>query len=200
MGRERAKGAGDVMNRDHDKGPAAGEAVARAELDDAMAAYYDDLIAVVRRRGAEPWQATEIVHDLYVRLSGKPEALAGKSSIRAFLIRAAINLGVDRGRRRSFENRLFAMLDLRLEPADGAGRDEPAAATAIDAPRRVGALRDAIMELPPQRRSAFIASVVAGMDKDEIAERLGVTRGMVNRHLRKALAHCMDRMEEFDRG
>ena len=56
------------------------------------------------------------------------------------------------------------------------------------------------MELPPQRRSAFIASVVAGMDKDEIAERLGVTRGMVNRHLRKALAHCMDRMEEVDRG
>jgi RNA polymerase sigma factor (sigma-70 family) len=171
----------------------------RRRLDHAMEAHYEDLLAAIRRRGADPGQAADVVHDLYVRLSRKPETLAGKSSLRAFLIRAAVNLGIDRARRHAFEARLFALLDAHADTLPAAGHAaETQPEAAIDVPRRVAALQRAILELPPQRRAVFVAWRVAGMDKDEIADSMGVTRGMVNRHLRKALVHCMDRLEEID--
>ncbi|WP_018700152.1 RNA polymerase sigma factor [Amorphus coralli] len=170
---------------------------ARALLDEAIAAHYHEIRTAIRRHGAGRGQATEIVHDLYVQLSRRPERILGKASLRAFLIRAAINLGIDRARRSAFEARLFQSLDMDVHPVPAV---VPQAEARIDMPRRLRALRAAILALPPQRRDVFIASRLAGMDKDEIAERLGITRGMVNRHLRKAMVHCMDKMDEFEAG
>ncbi|MEW5424780.1 RNA polymerase sigma factor [Amorphus sp. 3PC139-8] len=169
---------------------------ARALLDQAISAYYSDLHAAIRRRGAGTSQATEIVHDLYIQLSRKPERLVGKSSLRAFLIRAAVNLGIDRARRAAFEARLFESLDISVHAPTIAAPIE----TRLDLSRRLAVLRKAILALPAQRRDVFIAHRLAGMDKDEIAEQLGITRGQVNRHLRKAMLHCMEKIDEFENG
>lgn len=170
---------------------------ARALLDEAIAAHYHEIRTAIRRHGAGRGQATEIVHDLYLQLSRRPDRILGKTSLRAFLIRAAINLGIDRARRAAFEARLFQSLDMDVHPMPAV---VPDAEARLDMPRRLKALRAAILALPPQRRDVFIAHRLAGMGKDEIAERLGITRGMVNRHLRKAMVHCLDRMDEFEAG
>ncbi len=164
-------------------------------LDRAIEAHYEDIRNALRRRGAEQSQATEIVHDLYVQLSGKPERLQGKTFLRAFLIRAAVNLRIDRLRRSAFESRLFAALDERAHAIPGPARAEE---NRLDMPRRVEALRQAIFSLPTQCRNVFIAYRIADMSKDEIADALGVKRRMVDRHLRKAMLHCLEKMEEFD--
>lgn len=164
-------------------------------LDRAIEAYYDDMRDAVRRRGMAQVQATEVVHDLYLVLSKHPGRLAGKSSLRAFLIRAAINLGIDRVRRINFENRLFAALD---EQAMAVPTRSVSEDTRLDLPKRVEALKNAIAELPRQCRTVFIAYRIGGMSKDEIAESLGIKRRMVDRHLRNALLDCMKKMENFE--
>ncbi|MGU3575042.1 RNA polymerase sigma factor [Brucellaceae bacterium C25G] len=166
-----------------------------AEIDAAIASYYDELCYAVRRRGHASSTANEIVHDLYVRLKDRKTDLQGKSSLRAFLIRAAVNLGLDRFRRERFEAKLFSGSE---EEAANIVSSSDNPDIALDMPRRLACLRDAIMELPLRQRRIFIAHRISNLPQDEIAIRFGITRNMVDRHLRKALMHCLSRLDELD--
>lgn len=57
---------------------------------------------------------------------------------------------------------------------------------------RVVILRDAIAELPARRRVVFILHRLHNLSPDEIAAKLNISRNMVDRHLRRAYAHCLD--------
>jgi len=166
-----------------------------AEIDAAITDYYDELCRAVRRRGHVSSNANEIVHDLYVRLKDRGTDLQGKSSLRAFLTRAAINLGLDRFRRERFEAKLFSGTE---EEAANIISSAANPDIALDMPRRLAYLRDAIMELPLRQRRIFIAHRIGNLPPDEIAIRFGITRNMVDRHLRKALMHCLIRLDELD--
>lgn len=172
-----------------------GALVGKAMLDSAVVAYYEDMHRAVRRRGLDPALTTEVVHDLYLHLSRRPERLAGKASWRAYLIRAAVNLGIDRLRRIVFERRLFAALDGDvLQVADRANCTE----ARLLARERIELLKTAIRELPGQCRNVFVAYHIAGLSKDEVSDGLGMKRRMVDRHLRKAVLHCLERIEGLD--
>lgn len=164
-------------------------------LDRAMEAHYHEIAAAVRKRGHSRSVALEIVHDLYLKLSTRPDVLKDKRSVGAFLCRAAINLGVDRFRRQRFEERLFRTADAEAEaiPAEGAAPDR-----ALEIEARLTVLRQAIAELPARRRAVFILHRLHQMSPDDIARRLDITRNMVDRHLRRALAHCLDRLAEME--
>lgn len=166
-----------------------------ADIDAAITDYYDELCRAVRRRGHVSSNANEIVHDLYVRLKDRRTDLEGKSSLRAFLTRAAINLGLDRFRRERFEAKLFSGTE---EEASNIICKDVNPDIALDTPRRLACLRDAIMELPLRQRRVFIANRIGNLPPDEIAIRFGITRNMVDRHLRKALMHCLIRLDEQD--
>lgn len=166
-----------------------------ADIDAAITDYYDELCRAVRRRGHVSSNANEIVHDLYVRLKERRTDLEGKSSLRAFLTRAAINLGLDRFRREHFEAKLFSGTE--EEAANIVSRDANPDLT-LDMPQRLACLRDAIMELPLRQRRVFIANRIGNLQPDEIAIRFGITRNMVDRHLRKALIYCLIRLDELD--
>ncbi len=161
-------------------------------LDMAIVTHYEELCGSVRRRGHPPAVAREIVHDLYVRLRDKHAAVGDKRSLKAFLIRACVNLGIDRFRRERFESRLFSgsasealQISASLESPD----------SALDLRHRLMMLKMAIMEMSLQRRRVFIASRVGMLSSDEIAVRFKISRNMVDRHLRKAYLHCLTRIE-----
>lgn len=166
-----------------------------ADIDAAITDYYDELCRAVRRRGHVSSNANEIVHDLYVRLKDRRTSLENKSSLRAFLTRAAINLGLDRFRRERFEAKLFSGTEEEAVSVISQAADPD---IALDMPRRLACLRDAIMELPLRQRRIFIAHRIGNLPPDEIAIRFGITRNMVDRHLRKALMHCLIRLDELD--
>lgn len=172
-----------------------GEAAGKSLLDSAIEAYYDDLRQAVRKRGLRHVNATEIVHDLYVLLSCDPARIEGKTSLKAFLIRAAVNLGIDRARRITFENRLFSLLD---EQAMAVPARTVSAERSVDLSRRINVFKQAICDLPHQCRLVFIAYRIGGMSKDEIAGQLGIKRRMVDRHIRNALVFCLQRMEPLE--
>lgn len=155
----------------------------------AVEMHYADINAAVRRRGLSGNAASDVVHDLYIKLAERPDVLEGKHSVRAFLCRAAINLGIDRLRRRRFEQRLFSgsAAEALAVPAETA-----APGYALDVAARLTVLRAAIAELPARRRAVFILHRLHGLEPAEIAVRLRISRNMVDRHLRRALAHCLD--------
>jgi RNA polymerase sigma-70 factor (ECF subfamily) len=165
----------------------------RVTLDDAMETYYQELCLVARRHGHAQPVANDIVHDLYVRLTGKPKVLEGRASIRTFLMRACINLGIDRFRRERLERRLFSGTELE---AMSVAADIPDAEALADRQYRLGLLHKAILEMSVERRRVFLASCIANLTSDEIAARSGISRNMVDRHLRKAYLHSLSRLED----
>jgi RNA polymerase sigma-70 factor (ECF subfamily) len=187
MGRDELSGAMPLA--------AHGGAAAKRVLDRAIEAHYEDMRGAVRRRGLDSALATEVVHDLYLRLSRKPDGIAVQSSWRAFLVKAAINLVIDRQRRLSFERRLFAVLDLEMETLPAA---IPPIEHDLEMRQRFAALRGVIAMMPRQCRAVFMAYHLGGMSKDEITAGLGMKRRMVDRHLRNALIFCMERLYGFE--
>lgn len=164
----------------------------QSQINAAMEAYYDDLCRAMRKRGHTPLGSQDIVHDIYVRLMGKPRLPENQSAVKAFLIRACINLGIDHFRRANFEKRLFA--GNSEEAATVADACQSAEDTA-DIGLRLVILEQAIIELSLQRRRVFLASAVGGLTSTEISKKSGLTKNMVDRHLRKAYLHCLQRLE-----
>jgi len=164
-------------------------------LNRAIEAYYSDVVKAVGRRDSSHGSALDIVHDLYIKLSSQPEVLRDKRSIKAFLCRAAVNLGIDRYRRDQFEARLFASLEQETEEIV-ASSDTPDNRLEIEA--RIRVLREAIGDLPVRRRTVFVLHRLHHLTPDEIASKLNISRNMVDRHLRRALAHCLDYLLQMD--
>jgi len=163
-------------------------------LNRAIAEHYEEIRRAVMRRGHSSAMAGDIVHDLYVKLAENPDALGKARSIRGFLARAAINLGIDRARRAQFEQKLFSGTEMEAE----AVACQDAAPDAVLAMRaRLRVLHRAIHELPDRRRAVFILHRLYGLSPGAIATRLRISRNMVDRHLRKAMIHCLERLEEF---
>mgnify|MGYP000214513589 CR=1 FL=1 len=162
-----------------------------ALLNLAMETYYADITNAVRRRGHPSSTARDVVHDLYVKLAAKPEVLQNKRSIKAFLCRAAINLGIDLQRRETKEARLFSGSEREALSVASSG-NAPDHVLEIEA--RLATLREAIAELPERRRVVFILHRLHHLTPDQISARLNISRNMVDRHLRRAFAHCLDRI------
>ncbi|TCQ04281.1 RNA polymerase sigma-70 factor (ECF subfamily) [Rhizobium sp. PP-F2F-G36] len=158
-------------------------------LNRAMEAHYAEITNAVRRRGHSGSSARDVVHDLYVKLAARPDVLKNKSSIKAFLCRAAINLGIDRQRRETKEARLFSGTEREALSVASAG---PAPDHALEIEARLAILRQAIADLPERRRVVFILHRLHQLTPDQIGAKLNISRNMVDRHLRRAFAHCLD--------
>lgn len=163
-------------------------------LNRAMEAHYADITMAVRRKGHPLSTARDVVHDLYVKLAAQPDVLRNKRSIKAFLCRSAVNLGIDRLRRENREARLFSGTEQEALSVASVG---PAPDLALEIEARVAILREAIGELPERRRVVFILHRLHHLSPDEIAIKLRISRNMVDRHLRRAFAHCLDRLLSF---
>jgi len=164
-------------------------------LNRAIELHYSEIRAAVRRRGLSQSLATEIVHDLYVKLADKPAALENKSSLRAFLCKAAVNLSIDRLRRTNFESRLFSGT---LEEAAEIAGDTAAPDYILEVEAQLHILREAIGELPARSRAIFALHRLHHMQPADIAKKFAISRPVVDRHLRRAIVHCLDRLQKAD--
>ena len=128
-------------------------------------------------------EAKEVAQEAYVRLL-QLDRPGVHSFLRAQLFRIAMNLAVDRLRRRNTELRaaraeLFDELDDVHEPERNA-----LAAEELDLVRR------SLDELPETCRRAFLLHRLEGLSVDEIASQMQVTGRMVRHHLTRALIYC----------
>lgn len=133
--------------------------------------------------------AAEAVQDAWLRI-GEAAAIPTLRDPEAYLVRLAGNIAVD-GRRAEHRRRLLARgIAAILDAAEERPGPEEAA-LARDEVRR---LADALAELPPRVRVAFLAARLDGTPHREIARSLGVSLRTVDGDIRRALEHCAERL------
>lgn len=153
--------------------------------------HYHELLAYVARKLGSSMFAADIVHDAYVRVRQLPSLLTIRNP-RAYLFRTATNLIVDYHRQEQRRGKYLTQESAPEEIQAGS----PALDTTLDEKREFAVLRQAIDELPPKCRQVFIMRKFDGLEQEEIADQLGISRNMVEKHLRKALLHCRTRVAQ----
>jgi RNA polymerase sigma factor (sigma-70 family) len=119
-----------------------------------------------------------------------------RHSPRAFLLRAASNLGLSPAARAA--NRLNAQKeDLAVPEVYQLSIESPEVQLA-DSQRFVTFCR-AVGSLPEDYRRAFVLKKVYGLSQQEIADRLGIPRSLVEKHIAIGLLLCREYMETASR-
>ncbi|MCF8477375.1 MAG: sigma-70 family RNA polymerase sigma factor [Pseudolabrys sp.] len=154
--------------------------------------YYSELRAFARRKVGNPAAAEDLVQEACLRLASPQSEIIDNP--RAFLYRVVGNLIIDFQRKERTRTRnVVALLD---------GVDAPDEAPDVErqlvAKQRLAILSHAIAQLPPRCRECFVMRRFDGLGQDEIARRMGISRNMVEKHLRLAAVHCATRLRESD--
>lgn len=158
----------------------------------AFARHYDELLRHVTRRIGNPVAASDVVQDTFLRIHACAPT-AEIASPAAYLFRVADNIAIDHLRHEAVRTRQISA-DAELE---GVAASEPSPERILDYKQRLRALNAAVAELPPKCREVFLLHKFDGLNHGEIAERLGISRSMVEKHVMKALVHCRSRLADL---
>ncbi len=175
--------------RPDDPGSRAATHVARLEA--LCREHHRALVAFLQCRLQSASDAQEVAQEAYVRMLtlDRPEEI---DDLRAYLFRSASNLAMDRLRSRTVHARAV----------DEAAVRDPLAAPAPErramALERLIGLRQALGELPPKTREAFMAHMIEGLDLGVVARAMKLSERMVRYHVTRALAHCRARVDQME--
>lgn len=160
---------------------------ALAALQELLIDRYGDLkVRLARRLGSQEW-AEEALQDTYLRLEGAEFAGAVRNPT-AYLFRTAFNIALNRVR--ADRRRLSAMeVEGLLHIADEA----PDALQVFESRADMQRLSRIIANLPERQRAILLASRVEGASRQQIAERFGISVGMVDKELQQAQEYCAAR-------
>lgn len=146
-----------------------------------------------RFRGAGV-SAEDALHDAVVRYIAASPPLENEDQARAYLHQVVRNRAAHELReQRAGRSLQTVALDeettqMAIDP--GAGPLD-----AAHQRQRMERLGQALEELPERQREAFVLHRFDGLTQDEVAERMGVSRRMVVKHLARALAYCEARVQ-----
>ncbi|CRM00356.1 MULTISPECIES: sigma-70 family RNA polymerase sigma factor [Pseudomonas] len=149
--------------------------------------HYEELIGTWTRRLKNRQQAEDIAHDTFVRVleSASTEVVQP----RAYLHQTARNIAVDAYRR---EDRREA---IALEALDQSPLNSGDPEQFMHAIQLADSVERALAELPLTCRKVFIWQKIEGLTQQEIAERLGLSKNMVEKYMIRTLRHLRDRLD-----
>ncbi|MBP2085088.1 RNA polymerase sigma-70 factor (ECF subfamily) [Pseudomonas putida] len=149
--------------------------------------HYHELIGTWTRKLRSRQQAEDLAHDAFVRVLENPREQVEQP--RAYLHQTARNLAVDGLRR---EDRRQA---LALEAIDNGttGSDDPEAY--VHALELADSVERALAELPLNCRQVFIWQKLEGLTQAEIAERMGLSKNMVEKYMIRTLRHLREHLD-----
>ncbi len=140
-------------------------------------------------------EAQDLAHDAYARVfPAMQEREVGHPQ--AFLYTTARHLALDRLKRRGrapFQDTGPAAGDLALSPA-------PGVESVVMAREEWGLMQQAVAGLPPGCRQVLRLRTVEHLSHDEIAQRLGLARSSVEKHLMRAVRLLHEAMRQNPSG
>jgi len=139
--------------------------------------------------------SADLAQEVFVRLLSIDDTVAIQQP-RSFLYRVASNLILDQlrlGRNRAFHVTIDEVVEHLV--ADVADPEIIACAQ-----EQVAILQTAIDQLPPRCRTVFLLHRFGQRSHGQIAEELGISLNMVEKHVMKAIAHCRSRLLEAEVG
>ncbi|OJW19469.1 MAG: hypothetical protein BGO49_09110 [Planctomycetales bacterium 71-10] len=163
----------------------AGRTEAYGEL---VARYQGRLYPMVLRLVGSREDALDVLQDAFVRGFEKLDQYRGGSSFYTWIYRIAVNLAMNRLRRRRFR-RALSLLDPRgVRPAFDPPDESPTGAPSYEAERaeREAMVESALNALEPDHRAVVILKDFEGRRYEEIGELLGIPVGTVRSRLHRA--------------
>jgi RNA polymerase sigma factor (sigma-70 family) len=146
--------------------------------------YDQELRRVMYRRCGCIETTADIVQETYQRMmTGNLWQQA--ENPRALMHRIAANLATDYERRQNVRNRYIddiGVIDDNLQSSSPINPEQIFASQ-----QRLDALVETVNQLPPKCKAVFVLRKFEDLSHAEIAERLGISRNMVEKHLRNAL-------------
>ncbi len=149
--------------------------------------HYEELIGTWTRRLKNRQQAEDLAHDTFVRVLESDSAAVEQP--RAYLHQTARNIAVDAYRR---EDRRAAMEQDAVHHGLPATGDPEHFMQAI---QLADSIERALSELPVNCRKVFVWQKIEGLTQAEIAERLGLSKNMVEKYMIRTLRHLRDRLD-----
>ncbi|SEK43840.1 RNA polymerase sigma-70 factor, ECF subfamily [Pseudomonas agarici] len=155
--------------------------------------FYADILHFLRKRTDNANDAADMTQDVFTQWLDYDQQ-ARVEQPRAFLFQMARNLLRDHWRKQKVRQAVHnQQSDLEQEPvADD--RNEPLAAT--ERLKRLEHLKQVLTELSPRRREALMLARFEGLSQAEVAERMGISISMVEKHIASALQHCKQRLDQ----
>ncbi|MDR5770019.1 sigma-70 family RNA polymerase sigma factor [Caballeronia sp. LZ028] len=160
----------------------------------AFSMHYRALLAFARRRVRSAEMASDLVHDVFVKVA----QLQTSETVRqpqAFFARMIDNLLIDRVRHaRTAGRHVVGALSGHNDDdrVDEHIVDSVGPCQLLEASQTAAALDHAISALPARCRETFLLRKVEGLSHEAIAERLGISKNMVEKHLRRALVSLVE--------
>lgn len=153
----------------------------------------EELLHFLTRRLRCSDTAAEITHETYIRFCQTGNATPINNA-RALAYRIAINLANDYQRKIKVRNQYKVDINQDFSE-DSYPSEAPGPEQIVMAQERLESLQSALDELDVECRTAFLLQSIEGLTHHDIAQRLGISRIKVYRHLMKALAHLALRVD-----
>lgn len=149
--------------------------------------HYHELIGTWTRKLRSRQQAEDLAHDAFVRVLENDAQPVEQP--RAYLHQTARNIAVDGYRR---EDRRQALEQEGLDLTLAAGDDPEAYVNALEL---ADSVERALAQLPLNCRKVFIWQKLEGLTQAEIAERMGLTKNMVEKYMIRTLRHLREHLD-----
>ena len=140
--------------------------------------FWNRLVREVRNRTRGRADAEDLLQAAYLRLA-RYRSEHAVENVAAFLVRTAVNIGVDNYRHDRF------IADLAPD-ALGVRENSPLQDEVLAARARLERVREGLARLTPRTREVFLMHRLDDLKYREIAERLGISQSAVEKHIAKA--------------
>ena len=144
------------------------------------------------KHGVPRDEIDDLVQDVFVRLAGHA-SLDSTEHLDAYVFKSASNLLYDRYRRS--RARGAGLHDTYDEEVHGADLSTIGPDRLVVATQSIEQLVAALQELPERTRAAFVLYHLECLSHQEIQRRLGMAISTIEKHMARANAHLLKRMD-----
>lgn len=155
-----------------------------------------DLERIVRRRVRSADVVADLVQDVYLKCHRATLDFADRQEARAYLLRMASNLAIDHERVEGRRSAILSEMAPAYDMFDNQASSPEAFAMADD---RVRQIETVLASLPGLTRQMFILVRLHGMTHKEVADKLGVSKSLVDKYMVQALLRCRDSLGGLDK-
>jgi RNA polymerase sigma-70 factor (ECF subfamily) len=138
-----------------------------------------DLLRRVTRRARGRSDAEDLLHSAWLRLE-RYRAEHNVENPQAFLVRTAVNIGIDTNRHDSI------LPHEREDRAAEIASDAPLQDEVLVARARLERVKEGLAKLTPRTREVFLMHRIQDMKYREIAQELGISQSAVEKHIARA--------------
>ncbi|WP_129776444.1 RNA polymerase sigma factor [Peristeroidobacter soli] len=173
-----------------DAGQGEAAAITQEELARIFVQIRPSLERVIERKTGNHQVAQDLAQEMFFRLQRVAHSLSKEEEARRYLMRMATNAAIDHLR---VEGNRLQLLAGAIVLFDGHVVDPETQALMQE---RFQSIDSALSDLPPRCRDVLYLSRIEGLTHTEIADKLGVSRSLVEKYAVRAFLHCKRKLAQ----